>query len=329
MNILICGGAGYIGSHTLKYLRALNHHCLVVDNLSTGFEWAALGAPFYHVDILDKPALDKVFAANKFDVVMHFCARSLVGESVEKPGLYYENNVSGTLTLLQSMLDHGVKNLVFSSTAAIFGEPQAEVIDEHYSKAPLNPYGKTKLMIEQVLQDYAVAYGLNSVALRYFNAAGADPDAELGEAHNPETHLIPNILKSLLVDADNTFKVFGNDYPTHDGTCIRDYIHVNDLAAAHVLAMEYLDNKPGFHAFNLGNKTGYSIMELMQACEKVSGKKVKYELAERRPGDPAKLVADNSLAAKELGWQAQYTSIESIIETAWRWHQTGQAKYTG
>lgn len=329
MNILICGGAGYIGSHALKYLRALNHHCVVVDNLSSGFEWALQGAPFYHVDILDKPALGKVFAANNIDVVMHFCARSLVGESVEKPGLYYENNVNGTLTLLQSMLDHGVKNLVFSSTAAIFGEPQAEVIDEHHIKAPLNPYGKTKLMIEQVLQDYAAAYGLNSVALRYFNAAGADPDAELGEAHDPETHLIPNILKSLLVDAGNTFKVFGNDYPTPDGTCIRDYIHVNDLAAAHGLAMEYLGTKPGFHAFNLGNKTGYSIMEVIQACEKISGKKVNYELAERRPGDPAKLVADNSLAVEELGWQAQYTSIESIIETAWRWHQTGQVKYAG
>lgn len=253
---------------------------------------------------------------------MHFCALSLVGESVIHPVRYFENNVSGTLNLLQAMQAHGVNKLVFSSSAAIFGEPETTLIDEAHPCRPLNPYGSSKLMVEQMLHSFADAYGLNSVSLRYFNAAGADPDGELGEAHDPETHLIPNILLSLLEnDSGREFKIFGNDYPTPDGTCVRDYIHVNDLAQAHILGMEYLQDNPGAHAFNLGSQQGYSVLEVMQACEKVSGKKVNYSIVERRPGDPARLVADSRLAQQTLDWHAEY-KLQGIIETAWHWHQS-------
>ncbi len=322
MDILVCGGAGYIGSHVLKKLRAEGHHCQALDNFSTGHPWALLGTPCHTVDILDKTALNDVFARNHFDVVMHFCALSLVGDSVIQPARYYENNVSGTLNLLQAMTRHGVNRLVFSSTAAIFGEPESDLITETHPCRPLNPYGQTKLVVEQLLQYCYQAYGLSSVALRYFNAAGADPDAELGEAHDPETHLIPNILLSLLnTDKQQGFKIFGDDYPTPDGTSVRDYIHVNDLAQAHILGMEYLQDKPGAHAFNLGSQQGYSVLEVMQACEKVSGKKVNYSVTERRSGDPARLVADSRLAQQTLGWHAEY-QLQGIIETAWQWHQS-------
>ncbi|MAM71128.1 MAG: UDP-glucose 4-epimerase GalE [Gammaproteobacteria bacterium] len=322
MNILVCGGAGYIGSHVLKHLRAKGHSCHVLDNFSSGHEWALLGASCSKADILDQAALDKIFSARPFDVVMHFCARSLVAESVTDPALYYRNNVSGTLNLLETMQKHGVNKLVFSSTAAIFGEPQEEIISEAHPRQPLNPYGHSKLMVEQMLQDFAEAGGLDSIALRYFNAAGADPEAELGEVHEPETHLIPNILLSLLDgESRREFKIFGKDYPTPDGTCVRDYIHVNDLASAHVLGMEYLFEHPGAHVFNLGSQRGYSVLEVMQACEQISGKKVNYQFAGRRPGDPARLVASSLLAQQELGWQAEY-SLEQIIETAWNWHQS-------
>jgi UDP-glucose 4-epimerase len=323
VNILVCGGAGYIGSHVLKKLRAEGHHCQALDNFSTGHQWALLGAPCHTVDILDKTALNEVFAQNHFDVVMHFCALSLVGESVAHPARYYENNVSGTLNLLQAMHRHGVKKLVFSSTAAIFGEPETGLISETHPCRPLNPYGHTKLVVEQLLQYCYQAYGLSSVALRYFNAAGADPDVELGEAHDPETHLIPNILLSLLnKNQQQSFKIFGDDYPTPDGTCVRDYIHVNDLAAAHVLGMQYLEKQAGAFAFNLGSESGFSVKEVISACEAVSGKAVAYEVAERRPGDPARLVADSTLARATLGWQPELSSIEAIVGSAWRWHQS-------
>lgn len=320
--ILVLGGAGYIGSHMVRLLVRSGHQVVVGDNLSTGHRWAVGEAELVEVDILDRPALDDVLASCPFDAVMHFCARSLVGESVRDPLAYYRNNVTGTLNVLEAMRGGGVSRLVFSSTAAIFGEPEQAKIDEDHPACPINPYGASKWMVERMLADAATACGLRSVSLRYFNAAGASPAGDIGEAHEPETHLVPNILKAALGHGPQ-LKVFGNDYPTPDGTCLRDYIHVDDLARAHLLALDWMDNHEGAHCFNLGNGRGFSVLEVIEAARRVTGRDIAYTLAARRPGDPAILVASAERARRLLGWEPEYTRIESIIETAWRWHRRG------
>ena len=318
-HILVCGGAGYIGSHATRCLAEAGHRVTVLDNLSTGHREAVRWGDLLEVDIRDAEALRRVFASQRFDAVMHFCARSLVGESVAEPYAYYDNNIVGTLRLLEAMREAGVDRLVFSSTAAVFGQPKSELIDEDHRRAPINPYGSSKLMVERMLADAAKAYGVNSVSLRYFNAAGAHPDGEIGEAHEPETHLIPNVLRAAL-GTGPALKVFGDDYPTPDGTCVRDYVHVDDLAQAHLLALSYMDDHTGAHAFNLGNGNGFSVREVIDAAAAVSGRKIPFEVAPRRPGDPAVLVASSERARRELGWRPRYTELAPIIESAWRWH---------
>src|SRR4249919_396820 len=318
MQVLLCGGAGYIGSHMLKWLAQRGHTVTVLDNLSTGHREAVQWGEFVQADLLDPASLERVFAGRSFDAVMHFCARSLVGESVAQPYDYYANNVTGTLNLLEAMRRHGVGKLVFSSTAAVFGNPVSERIDEDHPKAPINPYGASKLMVERILMDAALAYGLRSVSLRYFNAAGASPDGGIGESHQPETHLIPNALRAALGTGPG-LKVFGSDYPTPDGTCVRDYVHVDDLAQAHEQALAYLDAHEGAHAFNLGNGQGFSVRGVIDAASRVVGRPVPFEIAPRRAGDPPVLVAASERARRELGWSPVHTSLDSIIESAWRW----------
>ena len=320
MHILVCGGAGYIGSHMARWLALRDIRVTVLDDLSTGHRGFVQWGELVEADIRDRSALDRVFAAQRFDAVMHFCARSLVGESVADPYAYYASNVGGTLTLLQAMRAHGVDRLVFSSTAAVFGHPQSDRIDEDHPQKPINPYGASKLMVERILADAASAYGLRSVALRYFNAAGAAPDGTIGEAHDPETHLVPNAIRAAL-GTGPALTLFGDDYPTPDGTCIRDYVHVDDLAQAHLLALDYLDANPGAHAFNLGNGQGFSVREVIAAVAQVSGRDVPHAIAARRPGDPAVLVASSERARAQLGWQPEYTTLAPILETALHWHQ--------
>ncbi len=325
MKILICGGAGYIGSHIAKAAADAGHQITIVDNLVTGHQESIAGFEFHQGDIGDLAFMESVLKVNSYDLVMHFCAFSLVGESVKDPASYYQNNVAQTLNLLQTMKQTGHKRLVFSSTAAVYGNPEQQAINENHPKNPINPYGRGKWMVEQILLDYAQAYGMDSVCLRYFNAAGADPSASIGEKHNPETHLIPNILKSVASGGELTLNVFGTDYQTPDGSCVRDYIHVNDLASAHLLAGEYLQSNSGYHAFNLGIGKGFSVLEVIKAAEAVTGQKIEYKPCDRRPGDPPVLVADSTLAQNTLGWQPAYTDIESIIKTAWPWHKNSEA----
>ncbi|KGM54330.1 UDP-galactose-4-epimerase [Lysobacter daejeonensis GH1-9] len=320
MKTLLCGGAGYIGSHMLKWLVERGHSVTVLDNLSTGHREAVQWGEFVQADLLDPASLESAFAGRSFDAVIHFCARSLVGESVAQPYDYYANNVAGTLNLLEAMKRHGVSKLVFSSTAAVFGHPVQDFIDEEHPKAPINPYGASKLMVERILADAAQAHGLRSMALRYFNAAGASPESDIGESHQPETHLIPNALRAALGTGPG-LKVFGSDYPTPDGTCVRDYVHVDDLAQAHEQALAYMDTHEGAHAFNLGNGQGFSVREVIDAASRVAGRPVPYELAPRRAGDPPVLVASSQRARAELGWSPRYTSLDDIIETAYRWHR--------
>jgi len=320
VKVLVCGGAGYIGSHMAKWLAARDVAVTVLDNLSTGHREAVRWGELVEADLLDPALLDRVFAGRRFDAVMHFCARSLVGESMQLPYDYYVNNVSGSLNLLQAMQRHGVERLVFSSTAAVFGQPLRDRIDEDHPKAPINPYGASKLMVERMLADAYTAYGLRSVALRYFNAAGASPEGDIGEAHTPETHLIPNVLRAAL-GTGPALKVFGDDYATPDGTCVRDYVHVDDLAQAHLLALAYMDSHAGAHAFNLGNSHGFSVREVIATAQQVTGQPIGFEMAPRRAGDPAVLVASSARARDELGWQPRYTTLAPIIESAWRWHQ--------
>ena len=322
MRVLVLGGAGYIGSHMCKMLHQNHHEVVVFDNLSTGHAAAVKWGRLIQADIIDKTALERVLSEQgPFDLIMHFCAKSLVGESVQNPALYYLNNVTGTLNLLDAMVKTGHNKLVFSSTAAVFGVPEMEKIDEKQARQPINPYGQSKKMVEDILQDYHRAYGLNSVCLRYFNACGADPDGEIGERHEPETHLIPNILKSVRDGKSAGLKVFGNNYPTTDGTCIRDYIHINDLAAAHLAAGRYIEQNDGAYCFNLGNGNGFSVLDVIHASEQVVGQQITYEVVDARAGDPARLVADASLAIRELGWDTQYKELKHILETAWNWHK--------
>lgn len=319
MNILLCGGAGYIGSHMAKWLDRHGFAVTVLDNLSTGHSAALRWGRFVEADLLDAAALDRVFKEQQFDAVMHFCARSLVGESMVKPYDYYANNVAGTLNLLQSMQRSGVSKLVFSSTAAVFGVPTTDFIDEAHPKVPINPYGQSKLMVERMLSDAAMAYGLRSVSLRYFNAAGASSDAEIGEAHEPETHLIPNVIRAVLGRSPG-LKIFGDDYATPDGTCVRDYVHVEDLAAAHELALDFMSGHEGAHAFNLGSGRGFSVREVIASVERVTGKTVPYEVAPKRAGDPPVLVASSAKAREQLGWRPKHDGLDAIVESAWRWH---------
>lgn len=320
MHLLVCGGAGYVGSHVARVLDARGHRVTVLDNLSTGHAEAVRWGPLVEADILDVDSLEAAFHGQRFDAVLHFCARSLVGESMSAPYDYYENNVVGTLNLLRVMRRHAVDRIVFSSTAAVFGNPVAALIDEDHPKAPINPYGASKLMVERMLADAAHAYGLRSVCLRYFNAAGASAEDGIGESHEPETHLIPNLLRALINPAA-PLKVFGQDYPTPDGTCVRDYVHVLDLADAHVRALDHMNGAPGAHAFNLGNGTGFSVMQVIRAAERVTGLPVPFEQAPRRAGDPPVLVAASKRARDILGWSPVYTDIEDILRTAWDWHR--------
>ena len=307
----------------VKMLLEQGFEVTVLDNLSTGHAEAVGEAELVACDLLDGAELERVFARRRFDAVMHFCALSLVGESVRQPLDYYRNNVGGTLSLLETMRRHSVERLVFSSTAAIFGEPDQALIDETHPARPINPYGRSKWMVEQMLTDSATAFGLRSVSLRYFNAAGASPSGEIGESHDPETHLIPNVLKSVQAGGAS-LKVFGNDYPTPDGTCVRDYIHVDDLAAAHLAALTWMESQEGAAVFNLGNGRGFSVLEVIEAAGRVTGQPIAYEVQDRRPGDPAVLVAASDRARRDLGWQPRYRDIEAIIETAWGWHRNAR-----
>jgi len=318
--ILVCGGAGYIGSHMVRLLVESGFDVVVLDDLSTGHRKALSGVPFVQGDVGDPVLLDTILTNNSIDVVMHFCARSLVGESVEAPLAYYRNNLANTLTLIEALQRHGVDRFVFSSTAAVYGCPEARVLTEEHPTRPTNPYGRSKLMVEQVLEDAANALGIRSVALRYFNSAGAHPDGEIGESHDPETHLIPNVLKAATGKGPG-LRIFGNDYQTRDGTCIRDYVHVNDLARAHLLSLDWMARNPGFKAFNLGNGVGFSVLEVIEAARRVTGQPILFDVQARRPGDPASLVASAELAREHLGWEPKYESIEDIIATAWNWHK--------
>lgn len=315
--ILVMGGAGYIGSHTVRHLLDNGYDVIVADNLIYGhIEAVDSRAQFVKADLLDTASLENIFKNNRIDTVIHFAAFTYVGESINEPEKYYRNNVIGTINLLQVMLKHGVKEIVFSSSCATYGEPQYTPIDEQHRQNPINPYGRTKLMIEQIFADYQKAYGLKYIALRYFNAAGCSADGKIGESHNPETHLIPLVLKAIL-GQQNSIKVFGTDYDTPDGTCIRDYIHVEDLALAHRLAIEKLNSYNG--GINLGTGIGTSVKEIITAAEEVCGKKCPVEYAPRRTGDPDKLFADNTKAKEILGWQPKYTNIKDIILSAWNW----------
>ncbi|MCZ6805105.1 MAG: UDP-glucose 4-epimerase GalE [Proteobacteria bacterium] len=326
IKILICGGAGYIGSHMAKMLSNLGYDIVCFDNLSTGNRWALKWGEFVKGDLLNHSDLQHLFSEHQFDLVIHFSAKAIVEESIKSPDIYYKNNVIGTYNLIEKMLNNKINKFIFSSTAAVYGDPITELISETHPKSPINPYGHSKLIVEYMLEDYAIAYGLNSVILRYFNVAGADPDCEIGEYHEHETHLIPNILitaRSQLEKHDNNkkseFIIYGDDFPTKDGTCVRDYIHVNDICTAHVKAINYINDLQGTNAFNLGNGQGFTIKEILNAAENIIGRKVNPIYSNRRDGDPAILVADSSKATNKLDWKPKYRNIESIIETAWKW----------
>lgn len=318
--ILVVGGAGYIGSHIVKEL-VEKEDVIILDNLSTGHREAVDSrAIFVKGDLGDEEDLKMIFSSYPIDAVMHFAANSLVGESVTDPLKYYQNNVASTLTLLKVMMKKKINNFIFSSTAATYGIPNVKLIDETTPTAPINPYGHSKLMVEQILSDFSKAYGLHYVVLRYFNAAGAYKTGEIGESHHPETHLIPIVLQHLAGKREK-ISIFGLDYPTPDGTCVRDYIHVTDLANAHILALEaLLSEKKSAETYNLGNGLGYSVKEVIETCEKVTGRKANVEMADRRPGDPAMLVASSKKILDELGWKAE-RNLEDIISSAWKWHQ--------
>jgi len=316
--VLVVGGAGYIGSHMVWLLGRKGVDVVTLDNLSSGHRDAVLHGKFVHGDIADRLVLDKVFSEHNFDAVMHFASFIQVGESVQDPAKYYLNNFTNTLNLLNAMRTHNVGRFIFSSTAAIFGEPEYSSIDEAHPKHPINPYGWSKLMVEQALADYDRAYGLKSVCLRYFNAAGAHPDNLLGERHDPETHLIPLILQAASGHRQN-ITVFGRDYETPDGTCIRDFIHILDLAEAHWLALQYLQADGATTAFNLGNGNGYSVESVIQAARRVTGKDIPVQEGQRREGDPARLVANADEIKLRLGWQPVYADLDTIVAHAWQW----------
>ena len=327
MNVLVCGGAGYIGSHTVYELIERGHSVVVVDSRIKGHKAAVHNdAKFYLGDIRDEEFMDKVFKENNIDAVIDFAAFSLVGESVNEPFKYYENNVYGTLKLLETMERAGVKKIVFSSTAATYGEPENDIIVESDKTNPTNPYGETKLTVEKMLKWADNAYGIKFVALRYFNAAGAHISGKIGEDHSPETHLIPIILQTALGQREKMF-IFGDDYDTPDGTCVRDYIHVTDLADAHIKALEKLFKTNESGIYNLGNGKGFSVKEVIEKAKKVTGKDFKVEIEARRNGDPSTLIASSEKAIKELGWKPKFNTLDKIIETAWNWHKDHKNGY--
>jgi UDP-glucose 4-epimerase len=320
MKILVVGGAGYVGSHMVKMLGESGHEAVTLDNLSSGQKDKVTSGKIILGDLADTNTLDRLFYENKFDAVMHFASFIEVSESIQNPLKYYENNVSNTINLLKAMKMHDVSKLIFSSTAAIFGEPVYTPIDEDHPQRPINPYGHTKLMIENILKDCDKAYGLKSVCLRYFNAAGADPDGELGECHEPETHLIPLVLQ-VAAGRRKDIKVFGSDYDTKDGTCVRDYIHIVDLCDAHLKALQALCAGMESKSFNLGNGNGFSVKKVISVAEKVTGRQIKVIDAKRRVGDPAILVANSSSIKEELNWEPKYADLTTIIAHAWNWEQ--------
>ena len=318
MKILVVGGAGYIGSHMVKQLSKSGTDVITLDNLSCGYKDAVKYGELIEGNLGDTDILDQIFSEHHIDAVMHFAAFIEVGESVANPAKYYHNNVSNTQILLDAMVRHDIEHFIFSSTAAIFGEPEYTPIDETHKKQPINPYGRSKLMVEQILEDYDSAYGLKSTCLRYFNAAGADPEGELGERHNPESHLVPLILQAASGRREN-IKIFGQDYATDDGTCVRDYVHINDLCEAHLLALKRMQDKGESARYNLGNGKGFSVRQVIDTTKAVTGKDFTVIEDARRPGDPAVLVADATRARNELGWKPRFDQLDTIIETAWRW----------
>ena len=318
--VLVTGGAGYIGSHVCKILSRSDYTPVTYDNLVYGHRWAVKWGPLEEGDLFDRARLDQVIRQYSPQAVMHFAAYAYVGESVENPGKYYRNNVLGTLNLLEAMRDHNIDKIIFSSTCAVYGIPEKVPITENDPKRPINPYGATKLMIEQMLHDFHVAHGIRFISLRYFNAAGADPEGEIGEDHNPETHLIPLVL-DVALGRTPYISVFGDDYPTQDGTCIRDYIHVMDLAQAHVLALKRLEAGGESASYNLGNGLGFSVREVIETARRVTRKDIPSILAPRRSGDPAVLIGDARRAFAELGWRPRFASLESQIKHAWEWHR--------
>ncbi|MEX2559524.1 MAG: UDP-glucose 4-epimerase GalE [Pirellulales bacterium] len=320
MNILVTGGAGYVGSHAARLLDRAGHQVWIYDNLSVGHRSAALTGKLIEGHLADRPRLEHVLREQAIEAVMHFAAFALVGESVADPARYYQNNVVSSLSLLEAMRAAGVTSIVFSSTTATYGAPERIPITEDEPQRPINPYGFSKLVVERALADYARAYGFGYAALRYFNAAGASPDGDLGEDHTPESHLIPIVLQAALGLRDGV-TIFGEDYPTPDGTCIRDYIHVDDLGDAHVKALARLAPGKGLE-LNLGTGRGHSVREVIESCRRVSGREIPVSIGARRPGDPPELVADSSRAQRQLEWQPRYQTLDSIVETAWRWHST-------
>ncbi len=321
MRVLVAGGAGYIGAHMVRALVRAGHQVTCLDNLATGHRGAVpAGVCLFEVELLDAPQVVAALAEARPEVVMHFSARSLVGESVADPALYYANNVTGTLHLLAAMRQVECDRFVFSSTAALFGNPVRTPIDEDHPVAPINPYGASKAMVEQILAHFDAAYGLRYCALRYFNAAGATPGGEIGEDHRPESHLIPLVLKTALGQRP-AITIFGTDYPTDDGTCVRDYIHVEDLCSAHLLALDHLVAGGESRRYNLGNGAGFSVRQVIDAARAVTGREIPVQEGARRPGDPAVLVADSRRIVADLGWQPRYPELETIVAHAWAWHQ--------
>lgn len=320
MAILVCGGAGYIGSHVNKELYGEGYETVVLDNLIYGHEKAVKWGTFVNGDLKNIDDLELVFSKYDIEAVFHFAAFAYVGESVKEPEKYYYNNVANTLNLLNVMKKHDCKKIIFSSTCATYGEPENIPINEDMPQRPVNPYGATKLMVERILKDYHTAYGLEFVVLRYFNAAGCDPEGKIGESHNPETHIIPLVLDAAGGRREDV-KVFGTDYDTPDGSCIRDYIHVTDLASAHLLALHHLEQGGESDFFNLGNEKGASVLEVIDSVRRVTGRDFKVTVSDRRPGDPAKLVGSSRKALRVLGWKPQYADIDTIVRHAWNWHE--------
>lgn len=337
VSVLVTGGAGYIGSHMVKLLGRQGHQVTVFDNLSTGHRDAVKETDFVEGDLRREADAARVFDGRQIDVVMQFAASCYVGESVQNPGKYYANNVIGTLNLLGAMRAAEAQRLVFSSSCSTYGDPVSLPMSEDHPQQPVNPYGMSKLTAERAMADYGRAYGLGTVALRYFNAAGCDPEGELGERHDPETHLIPLIIREALrVRAggnpeDTQLQVFGDDFDTPDGTCVRDYVHIADLCAAHLLAMERLlgGGVSGFEAFNLGTEKGYSVKEVIETCRRITGQDIRYRITGRRHGDPARLVASTARARAELGWSPEFNELSDIVETAWRWFSRQPARVSG
>ena len=326
--VLVTGGAGYIGSHACKSLALAGYQPIAYDNFVYGHPWAVQWGPVEQGDIKDRSRLDEVFLRHKPFAVMHFAAFAYVGESVHNPGKYYQNNVVGTLSLLGAMRDHEVNKFVFSSTCATYGIPNSVPITEEHSQIPINPYGMSKLMIEKILDDFDVAHSLRSVSLRYFNAAGADSAGDIGEAHDPETHLIPLVIDAV-TGKRGAVTIFGDDYNTPDGTCIRDYIHVTDLAQAHIQALKWLEKGGKTEKFNLGNGKGFSVKDVIDSIGRVTGLKVPYQMGTRRQGDPDCLVGDAGKIRRDLAWIPEYSELDSIIESAWKWHSVYSKKYLG